>query len=102
MKSRVITMGLCAIALGSVASSGGSVSTKFENFLQKERKLEINVSELPMNISKALTENYDSAEWVKAYKWLNQMGVVIGYEVVIKRDSREQAVKFGQNGEPEK
>lgn len=101
MKDRIVTMGLCAIALGSVASSGGSVGTKFECFLG-DRKVEIKVSDLPTTVSKSLAENHAGAEVKKAFKWVNDEGVIIGYEVVLKTESGEQTVKLGPNGEPEK
>lgn len=102
MKDRIVTMGLCAIALGAIASSGGSVGTKFECFLGEDRKVEIKISDLPTSVSKVLAENYAGAEVRKAFKWLDDAGAIIGYEVVIRTESGEQTVKFGPNGEPEK
>lgn len=102
MKNRVVTLGLCAVAINAVANSGRSIKDDFEWVIANEKKVEIKIEDIPTSVSKSLAVYHSGAEVLKAYKWMDETDAVIGYEILLKKESGEVTVKFGPNGEPEK
>jgi len=65
----------------------------------KDKRIEIKPDELPVEVAKHLTENYKEAQISKSYKWVNEAGAIVGYEVVLNSGAGEITLKYGPKGE---
>lgn len=101
MIKAIVSVGLALLTLGSSAAWAATPKATIEGRLEKKR-VEIKIEDLPVSVSKELAASYAGAEVLKAYKWVDEKGDIIGYEVVLKTEANELTVKYGPNGEPAK
>lgn len=101
MTKGLASIGIALLTLGSSAAWAATPTAAIEVFLEKKR-VEIDIEDLPVSVSKELAASYAGAEVLKAYKWLDDNGDIMGYEVLLKTEAGELTVKYGPNGEPAK
>ena len=101
MMKGIATIAIVLMGLGTATATRAQINQQVERVGQ-DKRIEINVEDLPTSVSKELATSHSGASVMKAYKWENEKGDIIGYEVLLKTEAGEQTVKYGPNGEPAK
>ena len=99
MKKGVVTIwGVCLLGLGALSASAAVTRQGTEQTSGDNKRVEIKADELPATVSQELAKSHPGTKISKAYKWEDEKGTLIGYEVVLKTDTGEQTVKFDADG----
>lgn len=103
MNKGIASVSIALLTLGSSAAQAATKCTTAIGVFLENKRIEIKIEDLPVSVSKELAASYAGAELLKAYKWHDDKGDIMGYEVLLKTiEAKELTVKFGPNGEPAK
>ncbi|MBL0912381.1 MAG: hypothetical protein IBJ09_08405 [Bacteroidia bacterium] len=100
MKRGLLIIGLALSGITAVTLNA-AIQNEIVNAISnnKDKRIEIKADELPVEVAKHLTENYKEAQISKSYKWVNEAGAIVGYEVVLNSGAGEITLKYGPKGE---
>ena len=97
MKRGLLIMGMVLSGITAVTLNA-AIQNEIVRYAE-DKRVEIKAEELPVEVAKHLTENYKEAQISKSYKWVNEAGTIVGYEVVLNSGAGEITLKYGPKGE---
>ncbi len=67
---------------------------------EKDRRVDIPSENLPETISEDLLDNYKDAQIIKSWKWVNDEGKIVKYEVQLDKQGQDLRLKYDTEGKP--
>lgn len=67
---------------------------------EKDRRVDIPSENLPETISEDLLDNYKDAQIIKSWKWVNDEGEIVKYEVQLDKQGQDLRLKYDTEGKP--
>lgn len=67
-----------------------------------DRRVEIPFDILPEDISLDLHSRFENPVMLKAWRWVDEEGNLLGYEVYVEDDLKNVTVRYDKKGKPEK
>lgn len=101
MKKLILALGLSAATLGVSANTFKNIKS-VQSFNEEGKKVEIEAAKLPEKITKSIMDANKERKIVKSFQLLDAAGIVIGYEVVVLTEKKEEVFKFDKNGDLKK
>jgi hypothetical protein len=98
MKKLILALGLSAATLG-VSANTFKTANSVQSFSEEGKKVEIEATKLPEKITKGIMDANKERKIVKSFQLLDAAGIVIGYEVIVLTEKKEEVFKFDKNGD---